>query len=81
MRERVGFGSNVYRDGLSVGAEFYDVEIITEYYNSGDRFIFSGHAFYPGFLDPIRYLIGGAVRRFHRLYSHGTVAVRQSFVE
>jgi len=62
VRERLGFGSNLYRDGLSLGAEIKGTNFVGEIYNPNDQFIGAVHIFRPGYLKPIGYLAGVSVR-------------------
>ena len=61
-RERTGHGSNVYLDGLSVGADFNGLNLVGETFNEQEQTILGGHAFYNVFLEPISLLAGSSVR-------------------
>jgi hypothetical protein len=62
VRDRIGLGANVYRDGLSLGAQFHGVELTTEYFSVPGRKLFGGHLYYPGVLPPFTYLLGASVQ-------------------
>lgn len=62
VREQLGFGSNLYRDGLSMGAEVRGVNIVGEIYNPNDQFVGTLHSYRTGFIDPFGYLAGFSVR-------------------
>jgi len=62
VREQLGFGSNFYVDGLSLGAEIKGINFVGEIFNPNNRFVGGVHIFRPGFLDPISYLAGLSFR-------------------
>ncbi len=62
VREHLGFGSNFYSDGLSLGAEINGINFVGEMFNPDDRFVGIVHIFRPGYLNPFGYLAGLSVR-------------------
>jgi hypothetical protein len=62
VREQLGFGSNFYRDGLSLGAEIRGINFVGEVYNPNDQFVGGVHVYRPGYLEPISYLAGVSAR-------------------
>lgn len=62
VRENLGFGSNFYLDGISIGAELKGINLVGEIFNPNERMVGSLHIFRPGFLDPISYLLGISLR-------------------
>ena len=61
-RERVGYGSNVYLDGLSIGADLNGFQITAELFNPNERVTGNLNLLKTGYLDPIGYMYGGSIR-------------------
>lgn len=61
-RERVGYGSNVYLDGLSIGADVNGFEFSAELFNPNNRATGNLNLRKTGYLDPIGYMYGGSIR-------------------
>ena len=66
-RSKTGHLPNSYWDGVSIGADFYDVNITAEVFNIGGRGIYNFHAYRAGFIDPIGYLIGGSIQQSEKI--------------
>lgn len=62
VRENLGFGSNFYRDGISVGAEIHGINFVGEAFNPNGQFLGDFHIFRPGYISPFSYLAGLSVR-------------------
>jgi len=62
VRENLGFGSNLYQDGLSLGAEIKGTNFVGEVFNPNGQLIGGVHIFRPGYINPISYLAGLSVR-------------------
>ncbi|MGH8014704.1 MAG: hypothetical protein ACREBV_00755 [Candidatus Zixiibacteriota bacterium] len=62
VREQLGFGTNFYRDGLSLGAELLGTNFVGEFFNPSTQFVGGIHIFRAGYLNPISYLAGLSVR-------------------
>ena len=67
VRERIGFGSNVYLDGLSLGAEIGGSNIAVEFFKEDffkpfRRFVGAVHIFRTGYTRSISYLAGFSAR-------------------
>ena len=62
VRDRLGFGSNVYRNGLSLGAEIKGVNLVGEILKHNEQSVGGVHIFRPGFIAPIGYLAGLSLR-------------------
>ncbi len=59
---RTDQGSSFYIDGLSLGAEVKDANVVVEIFNPGGRLVRGLHIFRAGYLNPISYLTGLSVR-------------------
>lgn len=62
IRERIGLGSNSYLEGLSLGAEVKERNVVVEIFNPGGRLVGGLHIFRAGYLSPFSYLTGLSVR-------------------
>ncbi len=62
VRERIGLGPSSYIEGLSLGAEVKDRNVVVEIFNPGGRLVGGLHIFRAGYLKPISYLTGLSVR-------------------
>ncbi len=62
VRERIGFGSNVYLDGISVGAEIGGSNIAVEFFNPNQRFVGTFHIFRTGYFKSLSFLAGFSAR-------------------
>jgi len=62
VQERTGHGSNVYLDGISLGAEIRGVNVVTEVFNPQQRRVWGLHVFKPGFMDPFGYIAGVSIQ-------------------
>ena len=62
VRERLGFGSNLYRDGLSLGADVKGTNFVGEIFIPENRLVYTIHIFRPGYLSPFSYLAGLSAR-------------------
>lgn len=61
-RERVGYGSNVYLDGLSLGADLNGLVLSAELFNPNDRATGNLNLIKTGYLAPVSYMYGGSIR-------------------
>lgn len=62
VREILGLGSNLYQDGLSLGAEIRGTNFVGELFNPGGQLIGGVHIFRPGYIRSLSYLAGISVR-------------------
>jgi len=62
IRERTGHGSNVYLDGLAMGAQLYGVNVTAEIFNPQQQGVYGLHLFHTRYLKPFGCLIGGSLR-------------------
>lgn len=72
-RVKTGHLYDSFWDGLSVGADFHDVNISAEVFNQGGRGIYNLHAFRTGFIEPIGYMIGGSIQQTEKI--NGTTGI------
>ena len=61
-RARTGNGPEVYLDGASLSAETGGVNLIAEAFNPNEQSIINLHAYRPGLLGPVSYMVGGSYR-------------------
>lgn len=61
-RERVGYGSNVYLDGLAIGSELGGVEATIEYFDPNEVSTGNIHLLRTGYIEPVTYMLGGSIR-------------------
>lgn len=66
-RAMTGHLPGSYWDGISLGADIYDVNITAEVFNQNRQGIFGLHLFRAGFLNPFGYLIGGSWQQSEKL--------------
>jgi hypothetical protein len=62
VRDRTRHGSNVYLDGISLGAEIHGVNVNAEIFNPNGRAVFGLHTFRAGSFGPVGYLRGLSIR-------------------
>lgn len=62
VRENLGFGSDFYLDGFSLGAETNGFNIVTEVFKPINRLVGTIHIFKPGYIHPFGYLAGFSFR-------------------
>lgn len=62
VQERTGHGSNVYLDGLSIGARVYDVNIAAEFMDDNGHGIYGAHLYRAAGYGPFGYLVGASLR-------------------
>jgi hypothetical protein len=62
VRERIGYGSNVFLDGLSAGADLLGVSVAGELFNINQQAVSTLHLLKAGSVDPFGYLAGASVR-------------------
>ena len=65
-RERTGHGSNVYLDGISLGAEVDGFNFAAEAFNPGEQGVYGLHVFRTSFVEPIGLLYGASFRSSER---------------
>jgi hypothetical protein len=59
-RVKTGHSYNSYLDGLSLGADWKDINLTLETFNQSGRTMFGAHAFRTGYLSPIGYMLGAS---------------------
>ena len=62
VRDSLGLGSNVYLDGVSVGAEIGGSNIAVEFFNPNQRFVAAFHIFRTGYYKSLSFLAGFSAR-------------------
>ncbi|MDH3891143.1 MAG: hypothetical protein OEV49_08655 [candidate division Zixibacteria bacterium] len=62
VQERTGHGSNVYLDGLSVGALVKGINFVAEAMDESGRGIYGAHLYRASGYGPVGYLVGASLR-------------------
>lgn len=66
-RVKTGHTYNSYLDGLSVGAEWCDVNVTAEAYNLNGRSMIGLHTFRTGYVSPIGYMLGASYQNSEKV--------------
>ncbi|MBK7141631.1 MAG: hypothetical protein IPH75_06085 [bacterium] len=62
IRSQTGNGPETYLDGVSLSAEYAEVNLIAEAFNPNEQKLFNFNIYRPGTIGPFSYLMGGSYR-------------------
>jgi len=67
IRDRIGFRSRLFLDGLSLGTEISGINLVAEFFYPDEQRVFIGHLKKAGRFGSFKYIAGTSLRRSEKL--------------